>query len=112
METPHIGPLAVTETTFQSNVLESQRPVLVDFSAEWCVPCRVIAPVIEALATDYRGRLTVATIDIDANPELAERYGVRSIPTVMLVADGEIRRTFVGARPAQEYRAEIEALLH
>jgi thioredoxin len=111
MEPKDILPLAVIESSFNDVVLKSQQPVLVDFSAEWCGPCRAIAPVIEALAIDYSPRLTVATVDVDANPKLANRYGIRSVPTVMLLADGEIRRVFVGARPPQEYREGIQALL-
>ena len=104
--------LTVTADTFVDTVLLSQKPVLVDFWAVWCGPCRAIAPIIETLALDYGDRLTVAKVDADANPALLDQYRIRSVPTVMLVADGEIRQIFVGARPAQEYRAGIDALLH
>lgn len=108
----YASPLAVTEANFDRVVLDSPTPVLVDFSATWCGPCRAIAPVMGALAVDYSGKVTVATVDVDDHPGLADRFCVRSVPTVMLVADGEIRRVFVGARTPQEYREGIEDLLH
>jgi thioredoxin 1 len=104
--------VAVGKANFAATVLDAQRPVLVDFGAEWCGPCVAVAPVIRDLATEYADRLTVATVDIDADPQLAARYGVRSVPTVMLLEHGEIRRVLVGARSRQEYRAAIDGLLH
>ena len=103
-------PVAVTDATFAKTVLEAPRPVLVDFGAEWCGPCVAVAPVIRSLALEYADRLTVATVDAD--PQLAARYGVRSLPTVMLLEDGEVRRVLVGARSGQEYRAAIDGVLH
>jgi len=105
-------PVAVTGATFDTTVLEAPRPVLVDFGAEWCGPCVAVAPVIRTLALEYADRLTVATVDVDADPQLAARYGVRSLPTVMLLESGEIRRVLVGARSGQEYRAAIDGMLH
>jgi len=104
--------LTVDSADFAQKVLESPKPVLVDFWAPWCGPCRALAPILESLALDYEDRVTVAKVDIDENGELAAEYRVRSIPTVMLVAGGEIRRVLVGARSAQEYRDGVEALLH
>ena len=104
--------VAVSDSDFASTVLQSSQPVLVDFSAEWCGPCRAIEPVMEALASEYAGRVTVARVDIDSSPQLAGRYGVRSVPTVMIVANGEVDRVFVGARSPQEYRAGIDRVLH
>jgi thioredoxin 1 len=104
--------VAVGESDFERLVLEAPQPAVVDFSAAWCGPCRSLAPIIEGLADEYGGRVTVATVDIDDNPRLAARYGVRSVPTVMLFAGGDVRRVLVGTRPAQEYRAEIDELLH
>jgi thioredoxin 1 len=112
MEQKYASPLTVTEANFDRDVLQSETPVLVDFSATWCGPCRAIAPVIDALAVDYGGRLTVATVDVDDNPGLANRYRIRSVPTVMLMSGGEIRRVLVGARAPREYRESIEDLLH
>ena len=104
--------LTVGEGDFERLVLDSPRPAIVDFSAAWCGPCKSIVPVIEGLADDYANRVTVATVDVDDNPRLAARYGVRSVPTVMLFAGGDIKRVFVGARSAQEYRSGIDELLH
>ena len=85
--------------------------LLLNMWGVWCGPCRSIAPVIEGLAAEYANRVTVATVDIDDNPRLAAQYGVRSVPTVMLFAGGDVQRVFVGARSAQEYRAGIDELL-
>lgn len=112
MDHTHDELLTVNESDFDQVVLAADRPVLVDFQAAWCAPCRAIAPVIETLAIDYADRLTVATVDVDENPGLAQRYSVRSVPTVMLVADGEVQRVFVGARSPREYRDGIDALVH
>jgi thioredoxin 1 len=111
METNVTLPVVVSDRDFAATVLEAQQPVLVDFSAEWCGPCKAIAPVMRTLAAEYGERLRVATVDIDANPQLAARYRVRSVPTVMLLAKGEVERVFVGAQPAEEYRVGIDALL-
>jgi thioredoxin 1 len=112
MQRANEGPVAVTTATFDEAVLAAPRPVLVDFGAEWCGPCVAVSPVIRSLALEYADRLTVATVDVDADPQLAARYGVRSLPTVMLLEDGEVRRALVGARSGQEYRAAIDGMLH
>ena len=112
MEQKKTALLTVGEGDFERLVLDSPQPAVVDFSAVWCGPCRSIAPVIDGLANDYAERVTVATVDIDDNPRLAEKYGVRSVPTVMLFAGGDVKRVFVGARSSQEYRTGIEELLH
>ena len=112
MEHEKTALLAVGESDFERLVLDTPRPAVVDFSAAWCGPCRSIGPVIEGLANDYANRVTVATVDIDDNPRLAARYGVRSVPTVMLFAGGDVKRVFVGARSAHEYRVGIDELLH
>lgn len=106
------GPVEVTGASFQSAVLEAPQPVLVDFGAESCGPCVAVAPVIRDLALEYAERLRVATVDIDAHPELAARYGVRSVPTVMLLEGGQVRRVLVGARSGREYREAIDEVLH
>jgi thioredoxin 1 len=106
------APVAVTGSSFQSTVLDAPQPVLVDFGAEWCGPCVAVAPVIRDLAIEYAERLRVATVDVDAEPELAARYGVRSVPTVLLLESGEVRRVLVGARSGREYREAIDEVLH
>ena len=101
-------PLAVTDKDFGDQVLRSETPVLVDFWAEWCGPCRALGPVIESLSEDFAGRVRVAKVDVDANQEVAARYGIRSIPTVILFDKGQIVDTFVGVRPKGDYAAALE----
>ncbi|GEL48198.1 thioredoxin [Cellulomonas hominis] len=105
------APLAVTAETFEQEVLRSELPVVVDFWAEWCVPCRMIAPVLEELADAYDGRLRFVAVDTDANPELSRRYGILSIPTLYVFHGGELVRTLVGAREKLAYTAELDATL-
>ena len=104
-------PIAVTETDFEQQVLKSDKPVLVDFWAEWCGPCRALGPVIENLSGEYDGRATVAKIDVDSNQGIAAQFGIRSIPTVMLFDKGQVVETFVGVRPQGDYAASIEKAL-
>lgn len=104
-------PVAVTQLDFDEQVLKSDQPVLVDFWAEWCGPCRALGPVIESLSDEFDGRARVAKVDVDANQALAARYGIRSIPTVMLFDKGEVVGTFVGVRPKHDYASSIETVL-
>ncbi len=89
----------ITDESFESDVLNSTEPVLVDFWAEWCGPCKQIGSSLEEIATEMDGRLTVAKLDIDNNPETPTKYGVRGIPTLMLFKDGQVAATKVGALP-------------
>jgi thioredoxin 1 len=102
---------AVTDDEFQSRVLDSDVPVLVDFWAEWCGPCRVVATEVDKLATELEGRLKVMKLDIDENPVITGNYGVMSIPSLILFADGGEKTRVVGARPASAIKKEIESYL-
>ena len=104
-------PIAVTESEFAEKVLRAEKPVLVDFWAEWCGPCRALGPIIEALASDYGDRVTVAKVDVDANQNVAMQFGIRSIPTVMLFDKGQIVDTFIGVRPKADYEASLDGAL-
>ena len=108
MNHPDNRAVTVTDGEFASTVLSSDVPVLVDFWAEWCGPCRVLGPTVEALADDYAGRVKVAKLNIDENPEAAARYGVRSIPTLMVFKDGKPSETAVGLRPKAQLAELID----
>ena len=102
---------AVTAETFEREVLRSDLPVVVDFWADWCVPCRMVTPVLEELADVYAGRLRFVAVDTEAEPELSRWYGVLSIPTLYVFHGGELVRTLVGAREKLAYAAELDAAL-
>lgn len=101
-------PLAVTDATFEAQVLKSDQPVLVDYWAEWCGPCRMIGPLVEESAREYAGRLTVAKIDIDRNPATPSRYGVRGIPTLMLFKGGQPVAVRVGSLSRSQLGAFLD----
>ncbi len=104
-------PVVVNDGNFDAVVLQSGRPALVDFWAAWCHPCRMVAPVVEQLARDYAGRAVIAKLDVDSNPLTAQRYGVQSIPTLLLFRDGREVDRIIGAQPPQVIRSRLEAIL-
>ena len=103
--------LEITDATFDEVVLKSDKPVLVDFWAAWCGPCRMVGPVIEEIAIDYDGKAVVGKVDVDANQEFAAKYGVRNIPTVLLFKNGEVVDKQVGVAPKSTYTQKIDAAL-
>lgn len=102
---------AVTDDTFEDQVLRSSVPVAVDFWAYWCAPCRIVGPVLEELAAVYTGRMRFVAVDTEAQEGLARRYGVLSIPTLYIFSGGELVRPLVGAREKLAYAAELDAAL-
>jgi thioredoxin 1 len=102
---------SVTDETFATDVLSSSAPVLVDFWAEWCGPCRSIAPSLEDLAKEYEGKLEIVKVNIDENPQTPSQFGVRGIPTLLIFKDGKVTATQVGAAPKSALKAWIEKSL-
>jgi thioredoxin 1 len=106
-----MGIKAVTDSSFQDEVLSSNVPVLVDFWAQWCGPCRMMAPILDGIAEHYEGKLTVVKVDIDANPVLTESYSVRSIPSLSLIVDGTVVKQINGAKSKSALMREISDVI-
>ncbi len=104
-------PLTVTDANFQAEVLDSSVPVLVDFWATWCSPCKMIAPIVEELAGEYDGRVKITKLDVDANPVIPGQFGVMSIPTLLLFVGGKPEKRLVGYRPKASLKSELDAVL-
>ena len=103
--------LQITDASFEEVVLKSDKPVLVDFWATWCGPCRMLGPVIEEIATEYEGRVVVGMVYVDSNQDYAAKYGVRNIPTVLVFQNGEVVGRQVGVAPKNTYTEALDSLL-
>ena len=103
--------LEITDASFEEVVLKSDKPVMVDFWAAWCGPCRMVGPIIDEISSDYDGKAVVGKLDVDANQEFAAKYGVRNIPTVLIFKDGEVVGRQVGVAPKTTYAQALDPLL-
>ncbi|HXT41222.1 MAG TPA: thioredoxin [Candidatus Angelobacter sp.] len=100
--------VTLTEANFQQEVLESPTPVLVDFWAEWCGPCKMIAPILDELASEYDGKVKVGKVNIDEHQSIATQYGIRAIPTLLIFKDGEVAEQVVGLRSKRDLKANLD----
>ena len=103
--------IEVTDANFDELVLKSDKPVMLDFWAVWCGPCRMIAPIVEEMAEEYKGKAVIGKVDVDSNPEVAMKYGIRNIPTTLFVKNGEVADKQVGAAPKKAFTDKLDALL-
>jgi thioredoxin 1 len=103
--------LEITDATFEETVLKSDKPVMVDFWAAWCGPCRMVGPIIDEISKDYDGKAVVGKVDVDANQEFAAKFGVRNIPTVLIFDKGELVGRQVGVAPKATYEEALDGLL-
>lgn len=106
-----VMPATITTSNFEHDVLHAPGPVLIDFWAPWCGPCRLIGPVVEEIATQYAGRLTVGKLNVDEHPAVAQRYGITSIPALVFFHEGQVRETVVGAVPKRVLTARVDEVL-
>ncbi len=103
--------LEINDANFEELVLQSDKPVLVDFWAEWCGPCRMVGPIVNELADDYAGRLVVGKVDVDSNPGIASKFGIRNIPTILFFKDGVVVDKHVGAAPKSTLTTKVDSIL-
>ena len=103
--------LELTDANFADTVLSSDKPVIVDFWAVWCGPCRMVGPLVEELATEYDGKAVIGKLDVDNNPEIAQKYGIRNIPTILFMKNGEIVDKQVGAASKDVLEAKLKAMM-
>jgi thioredoxin 1 len=104
-------PITITDSNFNDEVLKSDKPVLIDFWAAWCGPCKMIAPIVDELAAEYEGKLKVGKLDVDDNQQTAIQFGVRSIPTLLIFKDGEKKETIIGAVPKGQIVQKLQTVL-
>ena len=104
-------PITFTDDNFDSEVLKSDKPVLIDFWAVWCGPCRMIAPIVEELANEFDGKIKIGKLDVDENQGVSIKYGVRSIPTLLIFKDGKVKDTVIGAVPKSHLVQRLNAVL-
>jgi thioredoxin 1 len=103
--------LEITDANFEELVVKSDKPVMIDFWAVWCGPCRMIAPIVEEMSKEYEGKAVIGKVDVDSNPNVAMKYGIRNIPTVLFVKGGEVVDKQVGAAPKPAFTAKLDKLL-
>ncbi|MFV0593470.1 MAG: thioredoxin [Draconibacterium sp.] len=103
--------LEITDANFEELVLKSDKPVMLDFWAVWCGPCRMIAPIVEEMSGEYEGKAVIGKVDVDNNQEISMKYGIRNIPTVLFIKNGEVVDKQVGAAPKQAFTSKLDALL-
>ncbi|GAB4291622.1 MAG: thioredoxin [Ignavibacteriaceae bacterium] len=104
-------PITITDDNFETEVLKSDLPVLIDFWAEWCGPCKIIAPVVEEIAREYDGKAKVGKLDVDNNQQTSIKYGVRSIPTLLIFKNGKLLDTIIGAVPKNQIVQKLESVV-
>jgi len=104
-------PITLTDDNFEKEVINSNKPVLIDFWAVWCGPCKIIAPVVEELAMEYEGKIKVGKLDVDENQQSSIKYGVRSIPTLLIFKDGKVKDTIIGAVPKSQIVQKLNSAL-
>ena len=102
-------PLELTDSNFLDEVENAESPVLVDFWAEWCGPCRMVGPIVEELADEYDGKAKIGKVDVDSNPEVSVKYGIRSIPALLIFKDGEVVDQIIGAVPKNHIKKQLDA---
>lgn len=104
-------PITITDDNFETEVLNSEIPVLIDFWAVWCGPCKIIAPVVEQIAEEYDGKIKVGKLDVDDNQQTSIKFGVRSIPTILIFKSGQVKETIIGAVAKQQIIQKVNAVI-